>query len=363
MKRIIDPNAHTPVYQQLYMQMREDIVSGIYPFGTKLPSKRTMALDNGISTVTVEHAYNLLCDEGYIEARERSGFFVVFRSDDGFVNAPKQSCTNKIPVTENIYTHTEFPFSVLSKAMRKVINNSGERILERSPNLGCFELRETIRLYLAQNRGIIADVEQIIIGSGSEHLYSLLVGLLGRDRVYAIESPSYKKIEQVYAASDVTIQKLPLGNDGIESLALQQCEADVLHISPHRSYPSGVSASASKRHEYLRWAEKGNRFVIEDDFESEFHVAKKPVETLFSHSPKDNVIYMNTFSKTISPSLRIGYMVLPKRLVKRYDEKLGFLSCTVPTYIQYVMAELLTNGDFERHINRVRRKKRKAQSV
>jgi len=187
-----------------------------------------------------------------------------------------------------------------------------------------------------------------------------LVELLGRDRVYAIESPSYKKIEQVYSASDAIIKKLPLCNDGIESQALQLCEADVLHISPHRSYPSGVSASASKRHEYLRWAEKGNRYIIEDDFESEFNISKKSVETLFSHSPKDNVIYMNTFSKTISPSLRVGYMVLPKKLADQFDRKLGFLSCTVPTYIQYVMAELLTNGDFERHINRVRRKKRKS---
>lgn len=359
MKRIIDPNAHTPVYQQLYMQMREDIVSGIYPFGTKLPSKRTMALDNGISTVTVEHAYNLLCDEGYIEARERSGFFVVFRSDDGFVNAPKQSCTNKIPVTENIYTHTEFPFSVLSKAMRKVINNSGERILERSPNLGCFELRETIRLYLAQNRGIIADVEQIIIGSGSEHLYSLLVGLLGRDRVYAIESPSYKKIEQVYESSNVKLEKLALTYNGIDSTALKNSTADILHISPYRSYPSGVTASASKRHEYLRWAEKGTRYIIEDDFESEFSVSHKPEETLFSHSLRDNVIYMNSFSKTISPSLRLGYMILPKALAELYEKKLGFLSCSVPTYMQLVLAELMNNGDFERHINRVRRNKRK----
>ena len=238
----------------------------------------------------------------------------------------------------------------------------GEGILVRSPNLGCIELRKAIQIYLAQSRGIIADIEQIVIGSGSEYLYNLIIELLGRDLVYAIESPSYKKIEQVYSLSEVEVQKLPLSQNGIESVALKKCSADVLHISPYRSYPSGVTASASKRHEYLKWAEKEGRYIIEDDFESEFSVSKKPEETLFCHSLKDNVIYMNTFSKTISSSLRVGYMVLPKKLSKEYEERLGFYSCTVPTYIQIVLAELIANGDFERHINRVRRNKRKELS-
>lgn len=356
MKYLIDDENRTPAYLQLYTQVRNDIIKGVYPINSKLPSKRTISTDTGISTVTVEHAYALLCDEGYVESRERSGYFITFRTDDGFVPVRPTKTKTATPHTE---IESEFPFSVLAKTMRKVITDMDTGILERSPNLGCLSLREAICDYLARSKGIQADTEQIVIGSGSEYLYTLLVELIGRGCVYAIESPSYKKIEQVYSASDVTINKLPLGDDGIKSPALQQCEADVLHISPYRSYPSGVSASASKRHEYLRWAEKGNRYIIEDDFESEFNISKKPVETLFSHSPKDNVIYMNTFSKTVSPSLRIGYMVLPKELAEKYNEKLGFLSCTVPTYIQYVMAELLTNGNFERHINRVRRKKRK----
>ena len=138
--------------------------------------------------------------------------------------------------------------------------------------------------------------------------------------------------------------------------------ADVLHTTPYRSYPSGVTANASKRHEYVRWAERHGRYIIEDDFESEFSISSKPTETLFALSEKDNVIYLNTFSKTISPSLRIGYMVLPKHLASLYTEKLGFYSCTVPTFMQYVLTELINNGDFERHINRVRRKLRKDSS-
>ena len=359
MKYIIDEKLSTPAYLQLYNQIRKDITDGVYVFGSKLPSKRIIATETGVSTITVEHAYDLLRDEGYIESRERSGYFVVFCSDDGFVPVQQKSFDVFSNTSYNPENDDEFPFSVLAKTMRKVIGMMGECILVRSPNSGCIELRKAIQIYLAQSRGIVADIEQIVVGSGSEYLYNLIIDLLGRNLTYGIESPSYNKIEQVYSLSNVQIQKLPLSQNGIESSALRNCSADVLHISPYRSYPSGVTASASKRHEYLKWAEKGNRYIIEDDFESEFSVSRKSEETLFCHSSRDNVIYMNTFSKTISSSLRVGYMVLPKKLVKEYEERLGFYSCTVPTYIQIVLAELIANGDFERHINRVRRKKRK----
>ncbi len=359
MKYIIDNENNIPAYLQLYKQVRDDIVKGIYPYGSKLPSKRTIADEVGVSTVTIEHSYALLCDEGYIEARERSGYFVIFRTDDGFVSSSNRENKNTSPSVHHTAATVEFPFSVLAKTMRNVISNMGESILDRSPNLGCIELREAIRKYLARSRGITAETEQIVIGSGSEYLYSLIVELLGRNKVFAIESPSYKKIEQVYRTADVHLKKLALGHDGIDSTALRTCNADVLHISPYRSYPSGVTATASKRHEYLRWAGQSERFIVEDDFESEFSLSQKAEETLFSHTPNDNVIYMNTFSMTISPSFRVGYMVLPQCLANKFKEHLGFYSCTVPTYIQFVLAELISNGDFERHINRVRRKKRK----
>lgn len=363
MKCVIDNEIGIPAYLQLYKQVRDDIVQGIYPFDSKLPSKRIVADEVGISTVTVEHAYALLCDEGYIEARERSGYFVIFRADDGFV-ASANDKKNPMQHTNRHGSSTsiDFPFSVLAKTMRRVISDFGESILDRSPNTGAAELREAISRYLARSRGIYAEPKQIMIGSGSEYLYNLMVGLLGRNKVYAIETPSYKKIEQVYNSSGVKLEKLPLGHDGIDSAALQKCRADVLHISPYRSYPSGVTASASKRHEYLRWVGQKDRFIVEDDFESEFSLSQKPEETLFSHTSGDNVIYMNTFSMTVSPSFRVGYMVLPKPLVSEFEERLGFYSCTVPTYIQYVLAELISNGDFERHINRVRRAKRKEQN-
>lgn len=343
------------MYLQIYSQLRRDIIEGIYPYNSKLPSKRLLAEELGISTITVEHAYALLCDEGYAQSRERSGYFVIFQQGDGFASAPSSVQAHTPHVTHSV---PDFSLSILSKTMRKVLADYGDALLEKSPNAGCAELREALRQYLARNRGIHVDIDQIIVGAGSEYLYGLIIELLGRHRIYAIESPSYRKIRQVYDAAEIQYELLPLASDGIDSNALSAAKADVLHTTPYRSFPSGVTASASKRHEYIRWAEIPQRYIIEDDFESEFSVSTKPTETLFSLSGQDNVIYLNTFSKTISPSLRVGYMVLPKSLANQFEEKLGFYSCTVPTFMQYVLAQLLSNGDFERHINRVRRSKR-----
>ena len=356
MKYVVDKEKR-PLYLQLYKQIRDDIIAENYPYNAKLPSKRSLAEDTEVSTITVEHAYALLCDEGYVESRERSGFVVTFRKSDGF--AVSSDIHTDHPHHNIDHAYPDFPMSVLSKTMRKVLTEYGEILLDRSPNCGCTKLRQAICFYLARNRGIHVTTEQIIIGSGSEYLYGLIVELLGRNRIYAIESPSYKKIEQVYRATEIEYVSLPLTNSGINSKSLAETKADVLHTTPYRSYPSGVTATASKRHEYIRWSERGDRYIIEDDFESEFSVSAKPTETLYALSNNENVIYLNTFSKTISPSFRIGYMVLPKHLVKSFDEKLGFYSCTVPTFMQYVLTELINNGDFERHINRVRRKKRK----
>ena len=347
-----------PVYLQIYKQIKDDIINGNYEYASKLPSKRLLADETETSTITIEHAYELLCDEGYVESRERSGFFVIFRNSDGFALSSGEELSHS-EISYAHHTSPDFPFSVLAKTMRNVISDLGEAILEKSQNKGCYELRLAIKHYLSKNRGINVDTEQIVIGSGAEYLYGLIIELLGRDRTYGIEYPSYKKIEQVYRASEVLYEPLKLSSDGIDSSALSQTSASVLHTTPYRSYPTGVSASASKRHEYIRWSNAGERYIIEDDFESEFSVSKKPEDTLFALSSKDNVIYLNTFSKTISPSLRAGYMVLPKKLVGEFDSRLGFYSCTVPTFEQYVIARLIKNGDFERHINRVRRNKRK----
>lgn len=357
MKYTVDMNDR-PVYLQIYRLLRADIVGGAFAYGSRLPSKRLLAEELGVSTVTTEHAYDLLCEEGYAQARERSGYFVIFKRSDGFAASGGNFSE---PAQEKHLGHSKpvFPVSLLSRTMRKVIADRADEILERSPHKGLMELRDALRQYLARNRGISVDTDQIIVGSGAEYLYGLIVDLLGREKTYAIESPSYEKIEQVYRAAGVKYELLPLSDDGIDGAALSGSGADILHTTPYRSFPTGVTASASKRYEYISWSSSGDRFIVESDYDSEFSVSQKPADTLFALSEQDNVIYLNTFSKTISPSMRVGYMVLPKRLVKTFEERLGFYSCTVPTFEQLVLTELLNSGDFERHINRVRRAKRR----
>ena len=346
-----------PEYLKLYEFMRDEIARGAWPCGARLPSRRQIALDRGLSAITVEHSYELLCQEGYVEARPRSGYYVIYRPTDGFA-AARPAPRPAVP-SPALGQADAFPFSVLARSMRRVLSDYGENLLNKSPNAGCLELRAALSGYLSRNRGIQAEASQIVIGSGSEYLYGMVVEMLGRERVFAIEDPSYEKIEQVYKAKGVGLEPLPLGSDGISSAALKGATATVLHITPFRSYPTGVTASASKRVEYLRWAAEGDRYIVEDDFESEFSLLRKPEETVYSRSDRENVIYLNTFTRTVSPALRVGYMVLPPRLAPLFEARVGFYSCTVPAFEQYLLADLILSGDFERHINRIRRKKRR----
>lgn len=408
-----------PAYLKIYEALRGDITSGAYALGERVPSKRTMAEQTDTSVITVEHAYNLLIDEGYIEARERSGYFVCYRSEDAFPvgdasdNADDRQADGSTPsfstATTNMrYRSTpsasadtiddrqaedstsplsaesaggstisalaqaegvpatdqyeaaaaELSFAGFARTMRRVLSEYAEECMQRSPNEGTLYFRESIARYLQRSRGIHVDVSQIIVGAGSEYLYSLIVQMLGRERVYALEDPSYEKIRRVYEANGAHCELLKLGHHGIHSSELRRSNAGVLHVTPFDSYPSGVTATAGKRQEYISWAKQRQAMIIEDDYASEFSPSTKSEDTLFSLAPEETVIYMNTFTKTISPAIRTGYMLLPKKWAAELKAKISFYSCTVPTYDQYVLAEYLNSGAFERYINRVRRKRR-----
>lgn len=386
---ITTPN-NKPAYLQLYEALRKDIVSGAFSCGSKMPSKRTLAEECGISIITVQHAYEILCEEGYLEGRQRSGYFVVYKDSD-FISVVERANGKQEEVTAPGVYGTEwnplrsggavleagmedemesaqdavlknkirFPFSVLSKTMRKVLLDYGDSILVKSPNQGCMELRVAISSYLARSNGMNVRPEQIVIGAGAEYLYSLIVQLLGKERVFGLENPSYEKIRRVYEANGITCDLLTMGADGIKTSELAKTKATVLHITPFNSFPSGITAGVSKRQEYLNWAKHRGAYIIEDNYAAELTVSMKNDDTVFSMAGHANVLYLNTFSETIAPSMRAGYLVLPERLLNEFEEKLGFYSCTVPVFEQYVLAELIQSGDFERHINRVRRERRK----
>lgn len=268
------------IYLQLYEKLKREIVSGAYQHGSRLPSKRTLAEEMGISVIPVEHAYELLCEEGYVEARPRSGHFAVYRADD-FISGRSEPDAGSAHVNRVHEANSDFPYTVLARTMRRVLLDYQEKLLIKSPNHGCPELRQAISRYLARSCGIEARPEQVIVGSGAEYLYGLVVQLLGNERVFGIENPSYEKIRRVYQAHGVRCDLLKLGYDGIRTAELERTEATVLHITPFHSFPSGVTASASKRMEYLRWAKRCGGFIVEDNFDAELTVSRKNEDTVF----------------------------------------------------------------------------------
>ncbi len=344
-------------YLEIYEKIKDDIINEVYGFNEKLPSKRTIAEDMKVSVVTVETAYDILQSEGYIFSIERSGYFVSYNTDFTFkTNTKNEEKTEVFSVSKN---NEYFPFSTLASATRKILSSFGEALLEKSANTGTEYLKKSIKNYLIRNRGISVEENQIIIGSGSEYLYGIITELLGQDKIYAIESPSYEQIEKVYLAKNVKIEKLPITSSGISSENLNKSIAQILHVTPYRSYPTLATATVSKKKEYLNWAIERNGFVIEDDYESEFSLTTKTTDTIFGSDKNAPVIFVNTFTKSICPALRVGYMLIPKFLTDTFYQKLGFYSCTVPTLEQYLIASILNDGSFERHVNKIRRLRRK----
>ena len=318
-----------------------------------------MADAMGMSVITVEHAYELLSDEGYIVPKQKSGYYVSFDDSDIYTGvesaAPFTPRRREAASEQSVSNEPVFSYSIYAKTVRKVLTEFEEYLMQKSPKNGMFELRSAIAWYLLRSRRLKVSPDQIIIGAGAEYLYGLIVQTFGRDVLYGVESPSYQKIAKVYSAGGARLEMLRLGNDGIESDELWNSNVQILHITPYRSFPSGVTASASKKREYLRWSRKNGGYIIEDDFESEFTPSRKPEETIFSLDEEGRVIYVNTFTRTIGSYARCAYMVLPENLIGEFADKTGFYECPVPTLDQLVIASLIDSGDFERHINKVRR--------
>lgn len=369
-------------YEKIYALLKTEILSGAYPYGARLPSKRTLAEENGVSLSTAETALDILRSEGYIDSAERSGFFCAYRESDFLFSAAgsgsvaaaeaqdaesgKYEFCAPLPPSSDAAAEAPaareetFPFTVYARAIRRVLAEYGEKLLEKPPKNGVPQLKSALKNYLLRSRALNVNENQIVIGAGAEYLYGVIAELLGTGRIYGTESPAYGQIARVYAAKGAQVRLLRIGADGILSGELAATDADVLHVTPYRSYPTLATATATKKAEYLRFAREKNGYVVEDDYLSEFSPYAKPAETLFGADEAGRVIYVNTFSKTLSPALRAGYMLLPPALAVRYEEELGFYSCPVPATEQYVLAALLSDGSFERHINRLRRRMRNA---
>jgi len=344
-----------PLYEALYRCIRDDILSGKLTPGTKLPSKRALARNLEVSKITVEGAYDQLLAEGYIRSREKVGYFV--EETDRLPPAPAVIAQEEIPeepMVDLTGRGTErFPFSVWSRLQREVMLDYGEKLLLPLPHQGTAELRRAIAAHLSDFRGMTVDPQNILVGAGTDFLYNLLIQLLGRDKTYAVEDPGYDKIRRIYAAGGVDCVSAPMDEFGVVPEKLGK--ARVLHISPAHHFPTGLVTPVQRRQELLRWARQQDGYIIEDDYDSEFRFDAHPKPTMQSLDHSGRVVYMNTFSKSLAPSIRISYMVLPGQMMEQFRQKLGFYSCTVSSFEQYTLARFLSRGHFEKHINRMRK--------
>ena len=370
----LEKRGELPRYDYLYRCIKGDILSGRLGPGERLPSKRALAAHLGTAVATVENAYAQLLAEGYLVSRQRAGYYVaqVESRAGGACPAEAGTCGAEAGLWgERRGGETPprpwlldlrgsgggiegFPFSVWARLTRRVLSERGPALLRAVPHSGVPELREALARHLYELRGIRARPEQIVVGAGAEYLYNLLVQLLGRERGYGLEDPGYSRAWQVYALNGARCRSLPVDGQGVPPEAFEGTDLQVLHLSPNHQFPTGAVTPIPRRQAMLRWAGAGDRYLIEDDYDSEFRFSGRPIPPLQSIDQGGKVLYLNTFSRTLAPSLRIGYLVLPPALVGLYREKLGFYACTVPAIEQHTLALFLSEGYFESHLNRMR---------
>lgn len=353
----LDRSGASPLYEQLYRALKADILSGALPGGSRLPSGRALAEHLGLSRVTVETAYAQLLAEGYLTSRPRAGYFVEQLTPQELpprVSEPEAQPLE--PETAQSRSAQLFPFSVWARLMRGVLLDRRQELLRPAPDAGLPALRQAVAAELYRQRGVHVSPEQVYIGAGAEYFYNLLIQFFGHGRVYALENPGHRKIARVYQANQVAVRPIGMDADGVIPELLEQSGAEVLHISPSHHYPTGTVTPITRRQALMRWltAQPG-RYLIEDDYDSEFRFSGLPIPTIQSMDRSGRVIYMNTFSRTISPSLRISYMILPRTLLPQWQAAMGFYSCTVPSFEQMTLTRFLAEGYFEKHLSRMKK--------
>ena len=353
----LDRSGASPLYEQLYRALKADILSGALPGGSRLPSGRALAEHLGLSRVTVETAYAQLLAEGYLTSRPRAGYFVEQLTPQELpprVSEPETQPPE--PKTAQSRSAQLFPFSVWARLMRGVLLDRRQELLRPAPDAGLPALRQAVAAELYRQRGVHVSPEQVYIGAGAEYFYNLLIQFFGHGRVYALENPGHRKIARVYQANQVAVRPIGMDADGVIPELLEQSGAEVLHISPSHHYPTGTVTPITRRQALMRWltAQPG-RYLIEDDYDSEFRFSGLPIPTIQSMDRSGRVIYMNTFSRTISPSLRISYMILPRTLLPQWQAAMGFYSCTVPSFEQMTLTRFLAEGYFEKHLSRMKK--------
>lgn len=361
---VLDADCKEPIYQQLYQSIKSGVQSGKIPPGTKLPSKRKLSSYMQISQNTIQSAYSQLLEEGFITSAERKGFYVNKIDHLSQLNPREgrvQATTQKEPGSlrydfsyQGVDPET-FPFATWRKITKEVINEYDRELLRPGDPQGHISLRDSLATYLYQSRGVSCRAEQIIISSGMEFLFQILIQLFDGDSVFGIENPGYEKLHVLFSSNRAQYQALPIDEQGIKLRELQKSRVNILCVTPAHQFPSGEIMPINRRVQLLNWANQApHRYLVEDDYDSEFKYSGKPIPALQGLDHNEKVIYMGAFSKSLSPALRVSYMVLPNHLIDQFKERLPFMICPAPISNQKVLSRFMENGYFERHVNKMR---------
>lgn len=356
-----------PLYEQIYLAIKRDIEDGKISFGEKLPSTRLLATNLNVSRFTVDLAYDQLVSEGYIQARAGSGFFVCDLSNlfsgiakeqtplETAVYQAGQKAPVHIDFSPFAVDPVHFPYNIWKKRNREALDAAGDLLVARE-TAGDRRLRETIATYLYRSRGVHCTPDQILVGAGNEYLLLLLIQMLGGGCSVMMENPTYIQAYEVFRHAGCQVRVGVMDEGGLVKSELVRWPVNVVYVMPSHQFPMGTIMPLLRRQELLDWAAgAAGRYIIEDDHDSEFRYVGKPIPSLQSRDQNDCVIYLGTFSKSISPALRMSYMVLPRHLSERFHAQFDFYASTVPTGQQLAVRYFMESGDFERHLNRMRR--------
>lgn len=357
-------HSDVPLYEQIYSYIKENIKTGRIACGEKLPSTRSLCSYLEVSRSTVELAYEQLLSEGYIEAVPCKGFFVSQVDELWHLENARAPREEKEKKKERIYKYDftpngvdlkSFPYNTWRKLSREILSDDRTELFRLGDPQGEYEFRSAICRYLYQARGVNCTPGQVIVGAGSDYLLMLLCSLLGREHVIAVENPTYKQAYRLFRSQSFKVCPIGMDRHGMDTKLLAASGADIAYVTPSHQYPTGIVMPIKRRMELLGWAESGKgRYIVEDDYDSEFRYKGKPIPALQGYDARGKVIYLGTFSKSIAPAIRLSYMVLPESLCREYEERLSFINSTVSKVDQLIMCRFIEDGYYERHLNKTR---------
>ena len=371
----LHPESDKTLYEQIYEFIKDEIRTGRLLRNEKLPSTRFLAEYLQVSRTTVDMAYEQLVSEGYLEAEARKGYFVsafeelyaideMPRGELPEANRQSEQAAGRYDFSPNAIDMRYFPYATWKKITKNILVDANSKMFSLGDPQGDLKLRSTICRYLLGSRGVNCEPEQIIIGAGNDYLLLLLEKILGRHVHVAMENPTYVRAYQIFRSCAYPVSFVPVDESGMRVDCLRRTDARVAYVMPSHQYPMGVSMPIGRRMELLRWAsEADGRYLIEDDYDSEFRYKGKPLPSLQASDVDGKVVYIGTFSKAIAPAIRISYMVLPYPLLERYRSECGFYSSTVSRIDQAILNEFIQDGYFERYLNKMRKQYREKHDL